>query len=76
MRTRTKIAIPEPKGSEFENFDSANLRVIPAAGLSSFAKSSVRGRVSTTLVGIECARALSLIVNPMPPRICKPADLR
>src|ERR1700686_5418472 len=39
------------------------------AGQSSFAKRSVRGRVSKLLVGIECAQALSLTVNPMPPRI-------
>src|ERR1700675_2741349 len=43
--------------------------VIPAAGHSIFAKRSVRGRVSNLSVGIECAQALSLIVNPMPPRI-------
>ena len=34
-----------------------------------FAKRSVRGRVSNLLVGITGAQALSLIVNPMPPRI-------
>src|SRR5713226_1511860 len=28
----------------------------------------VRGRVSNLLVGITCAQALSLFVNPMPPR--------
>ena len=47
---------------------------MPTPGLSGrwpsrFSKRSVRGRVSTPIVGTKSASALSLCVNAMPPRI-------